>query len=146
SANEAVRLGLANNFALSLVRDQTALAALDRQTGIGPFLPTVTGEAGHSGKFDSSAARTTVGVSASAQIFSGFQSTFAWRRLKAQETAAELREQAAVENTVESILSSYYDIAQQKRQLAAIREALAVSGERARLAAARLEVGAGSRL
>jgi outer membrane protein len=147
TAEEAVRLGLENNFSLSMVRDQTALATLNRQTGVGPFLPTASASATHSGEFDSDASpRTTVGVSANLQIFNGFQSTFAYRRLKVQETAAGLREQAAVETTVESILTSYYAVAQHKRQLAAIREALAVSEERARLARARLEVGAGSRL
>jgi outer membrane protein TolC len=147
TAEEAVRVGLENNFSLSLIRDQTSLATLSRQTGIGPFLPTASANAGYSGKIDSGTpARTTVSVSANLQIFNGFQSTFAYKRLKVQETAATLRERAAVENTVESILTSYYGIAQQKLQLAAIREALAVSEERARLARARLEVGAGSRL
>src|SRR5690606_8136454 len=144
SADEAVRAGLENNFDLSLVRDETALATLNRRTGLGPFLPTASAQANHAGDLkDGSSPRTTVGVSANLQLFDGFQSTFAYRRLKAQETAATLRERDAVENTVESILSTYYDIARQKRLLAALREALAVSEERARLAAARREVGAG---
>jgi outer membrane protein len=129
------------------VRDETALATLNRQTGVGPFLPTASASANHSGTFESgNPPRTTVGVSANLELFNGFRSAFAYRRLKAQESAAGIREQAAVETTVESILSSYYAVAQQKRQLAAIQDALAVSEERARLSRARLEVGAGSRL
>jgi outer membrane protein len=147
TAEEAVRLGLENNFALALVRSQTDLATLNRQTGIGPFLPTASADARYSGRIDSgSPSQTTVGVSANIQLFNGFQSTFAYRRLKAQETAATLRQDAAVENTVESILTAYYGIAGQKLQLNAIREALLVSEERAKLARARMEVGAGSRL
>jgi outer membrane protein len=144
---EAVRLGLANNFALALVRDQTELAALNRRAGLGPFLPTAAASATYAGAFRADdTARTTVGVSANLQLFNGFQSTFAYRRLKAQESAAGASEQAAVESTVESILGAYYDVARQKLQGAAIREALAVSRERAELARARQEVGAGSRL
>lgn len=147
TADEAVRIGLANNFALSLVRDQTELAALNRRAGLGPFLPTAAANANYSGEFRADdTARTTVGVSANLQLFNGFQSTFAYRRLKAQESAAGASEQAAVETTVESILNAYYDVARQKLQGAAIREALAVSRERADLARARQEVGAGSRL
>ncbi len=149
SAEEAVRIGLENNYALALSRDQTSLATLNRQSGIGPFLPTASANANNSGELGTGTnapSRTTVGVSANAQLFNGFQSAFAYKRLKAQETAATERERGAVESTVESILAAYYGIAQQKLQQAAIREALAVSRERATLAQARQEVGAGSRL
>lgn len=147
SAEDAVRIGLANNFDLSVTRDQTALATLNRQTGIGPFLPTASANAARSGEIGTDTpSRTTVGVSANLQLFNGFQSAFAYKRLKAQESAAGLQENGAVETTVESILTAYYGVALQKLQLAAIREALAVSQERAGLARARQEVGAGSRL
>ncbi|HLU70510.1 MAG TPA: TolC family protein [Fibrobacteria bacterium] len=147
TAAEAVRLGLENNFALALVRDQTDLATLNRQTGAGAFLPTASASASHGGELGTDApSRTTVGVGANLQIFNGFQTTFAYRRLKTQETAAVLREQAAVESTVESILAAYYEVARQKLGLSALREALAVSRERAELARSRQEVGAGSRL
>lgn len=147
TAEEAVRLGLENNYALSLVRDQTALAVLNRQSGVGPFLPTASASASRGGELGTDTpARTTVGVSANLQLFNGFQSTFAYKRLKTQETAATLREEASVESTVESILSAYYEVARRKLELAALREALAVSQERANLADARQQVGAGSRL
>ncbi len=147
TADEAVRLGLENNFALALVRDQTDLAVLNRQSGAGAFLPTASASASHGGELGTDApTRTTVGVGANLQIFNGFQTTFAYRRLKTQETAAVLREQAAVESTVESILAAYYEIARQKLGLSALREALAVSRERAELARSRQQVGAGSRL
>jgi outer membrane protein TolC len=47
---------------------------------------------------------------------------------------------------VESVLTAYYDVALLQEQLAALRVALSVSGERARLAEARRSLGAGSRL
>jgi outer membrane protein TolC len=147
TAEDAVRIGLANNFSLSLVRDQTAQAVLNRQGGVAPFLPTATANANHGGELGTDTpALTTVGVSANLQLFNGFQSTFAYKRLKTQESAATLREEAAVEAMVESILSAYYEMARQKLQRAALREALSVSQERANLARARQEVGAGSRL
>jgi outer membrane protein len=147
TADEAVRLGLQNNYSILLARDQRDLAASNRMAGVGPFLPTASASATHSGELSpGSGSQTSAGASVNLQIFNGFQSYYAYQRLKTQESAAGLQEQLAVENTLESILTSYYAIATQKRQIAALRDLLAVSRERAALSDARLQVGAGSRL
>lgn len=143
---EAVRLGIENNPSLSLARDQAQVAENNRKAGVGPYLPEVSATASHGGIIGESGSSTSLGASASLLLFDGFQSYHAYRRLKSLERSAALEQRAAVEGTLESILSGYYTIAQQKRRLAAIRELLAVSGERARLAQARMEVGAGSKL
>lgn len=146
TADEAVRLGLERNFDLAIARDQTGAAENNRRAGLGPFLPTASAFASQGGELDGSSPRTSVGAQAGLLIFDGFQSYNAYRRLKAQERSTALQERLVLEGTVESILGAYYGIASQKRRLDAIRELLAVSGERARLAQARMEVGAGSRL
>ncbi|MCD6023140.1 MAG: transporter [Fibrobacteria bacterium] len=145
--DEAVRLGLQNNYSIALARDQRDLAAGSRLAGVGPFLPTASASATHTGELHpGSGTSNSAGASVNLQLFNGFQSYYAYQRLKTQETAAGLQEQLAVEATLESVLSSYYAIATQKRQIAALRELLAVSRQRAALAEARLQVGAGSRL
>lgn len=146
TVEDAVRLCLDNNFSLSLARDQSAAAALNRETGIGPFLPSASASLNHSGDFQGSTPQTTVGAQADLQIFDGFQDYYGYRRLRAQETSAQLAERLALEGALESTLGGYYSIVQQKQNLVAIRELLAVSRERATLAKAKLEVGAGSRL
>lgn len=143
---QAVRIGLEKNHSLSLARDQAAAAEINRKAGIGPFLPEVSADARHAGVIGEGEGRTSLGASAGLLIFDGFQSYHGYRRLKSQEEAAGLEERQAVETTLEAILSAYYSIVQQQRRLVAIRELLAVSEERARLAQARMEVGAGSRL
>lgn len=142
----AVRIGLENNHGLSLARDQSEMAENNREAGIGPFLPEARANAGLGGVVGEGDPRTSVGASASLMIFDGFRSYHGYQRLKSQELSTRLDERLAVETTLEQILAGYYGIAQQKRRLDAIRELLAVSGERARLAQARMEVGAGSRL
>lgn len=145
--DEAVRLGLRNNYSIALARDQRDLAAGNRLAGVGPFLPTASASATHAGELHpGSGTSNSAGASVNLQLFNGFQSYYAYQRLKTQETAAGLQEQLAVEATLESILGSYYSIATQKRQIAALRDLLAVSRQRAALAEARLQVGAGSRL
>jgi outer membrane protein TolC len=147
TAQEAVRLGLQNNYSIILARDDRDLAAGNRLTGLSPFLPTASATATHNGELHpGSATQNSAGASVNLQLFDGFQSYFAYQRLKTQETAAGLREQMAVESTLESVLAAYYDIATQKRQMAALRDLLTVSRQRAALAEARLQVGAGSRL
>lgn len=143
---EAVRLGLEKNHGLSLARDQSEVAENNRKAGIGPFLPEARANASLGGVVGEGDPRTSVGASASLMVFDGFRSYHGYQRLKSQELSTRLDERQAMESTLEGILSGYFGIVQQKRRLDAIRELLAVSGERARLAQARMEVGAGSRL
>jgi outer membrane protein TolC len=144
--DQAVRIGLEHNHSLSLARDEAAIARNNRQAGIGPFLPDLSANARHNGVIGESENVTSVGASAGLIIFDGFQSWHAYQRLKTQEASARLDERLQIEATLESILAGYFGIVQQERRLDAIRELLAVSEERARLAQARMEVGAGSRL
>ncbi len=142
----AVRIGLENNHSLSLARDQTSIAENNRRAGIGPFLPELSASAGHTGDFEGGAARTSVGASLGLLIFDGFRSYNTYNRLQAQEISARLSEQAAIEATWQAILDGYFGIVQQRQRLSALEELLEVSRERARLAAARAELGAGTRL
>lgn len=143
---EAVRLALENNYSLSLARDEARIAKNNRSAGIGPFLPDVNASAVHRGVIGESESDQALGASARLMIFDGFASYHAYQRLKALERSASLEQRQALETTLEDVLAGYYAVTQEKLQLGAIEEQLAVSGERARLAQARMEVGAGSRL
>ncbi len=147
SSEEAVRLALQNNYSISLARDQKAEAVLNRQSGIGPFLPGASATASTSGSLDDSITHTTtLGVGVNWQIFDGFQSYNAYQRLKSTEKAAELQERAALEAAVESVLNAYYGVTLQKQILVALGELTGVAEDQARLARAKAEVGSGSRL
>ncbi|HLP41069.1 MAG TPA: TolC family protein, partial [Fibrobacteria bacterium] len=146
SLSEAVRLGLERNHDLSLARDDRETAENNRAAGIGPFLPEVGADAQLGGVFGEKGTNSSLGASAGLILFDGFQSWHAYRRLRVQEEAAGHALRQEVEITLEAVMGGYYAIVQHKRRLEAIRELLAVSQERARLAQARMEVGAGSRL
>ncbi len=146
SVEEAVKIGLENNHAIVISRDQVETATLNRQTGVGNFLPGVSASANQSGTWNHPTPRTSVGASLNWLIFDGFQSYHGYRRLQTAEQAASFQDQAVVEGTLEGILAGYYDIVRVKLRLDAITELLSVSEERARLAQALLEVGSGSRL
>ena len=144
---EAVRVALKNNYSLSLSRDQTAEATVNRQSGIGPFLPGASASVNTSGALiDTVTHVTTVGASINWQIFDGFQSYHSYQRLKSSEKAAELQERFTIETTVESVLNGYYAVVLQKQLLTAIRELTGVAEDQAKLAQAKAEVGSGSHL
>lgn len=144
---EAIQAAVENNFGLALSRDQTEAAAVNRVGGTGSFLPSASASISNSGRLGGNATgETSLGASANWLIFNGFQDYHGYRRLLAQEKSARLQERLSLESLLETVVVSYYDIVQLKQRLAAIRQLLAVSQERATLSQAKLEVGAGSRL
>jgi outer membrane protein TolC len=148
SLDEAIRLALQNNYSLALAHDQTGIASATRWGSAGLFLPSASASMRNAGAVDPEFESPSTDVSASANwiVFNGFQNYNAYRRSKAQEKAAQLQERATLEGLVENVIVAYYDLVQQKQRLASIRELLSVSQERARLAMAKLQVGAGSKL
>ncbi len=146
SLDEAIRLAVDRNFGLSLSRDQSQVAANAREGGRGAFLPSASANVATKGPLEGGSPTTTVGASADWEIFNGFRDRNAYRRLQSQEKSASLQERLDLESLLETVLVSYYDIVQAKQRLQSIAEVMAVSGDRARLAQAKLEVGAGSRL
>jgi outer membrane protein len=143
---DAVRLAVESNFALSLSRDKADAAVNARQGAAGNFLPSANASATRSGTFDDKPGQTSIGASANWILFDGFQNRNGYRKAQSQERSALLQERAALESLLETVVVSYYDIVQLKQRLAAIGHLLAVSQERAALAQAKLEVGAGSKL
>src|SRR3954462_14452022 len=92
TVEDAVRLCLESNFSISLSRYQSAEATVNRQAGIGPFLPDASASLNHTGDFKGNAPQTTVGAQVNLQIFDGFQSYFGYHRLQSQEQSALLAE------------------------------------------------------
>jgi outer membrane protein len=146
--DRAISIALENNYDLALAHDQREQAANARRGGVGDFLPSASAAVRQSGPLPlhSSIPVTRVGASADWQVFDGFRSYHGYRRLETQERAAALAERATLENLVEAVVVGYYDLVQQKQRLSAIGDLLSVSRERARLAEAKLAVGAGSKL
>lgn len=144
--DSALRAAVERNFDLALARDGRASAAAAREGAKGQFLPSASANLGTTGSFDGDGPATTAGVSASWELFDGLRDWNGYRRLRAQARALALSERVELESLLETVMVAYYDLVQLKQRLAAIGDLLAVSGERAKLAQAKLEVGAGSKL
>jgi outer membrane protein TolC len=144
--DEAIRQAVERNFGLSLSHGQRESAAAAREGGAGQFLPSASASAGVNGSFSGDAPTTSLGASADWVVFDGLRNVNGYRRLKAQERSAGLQERLDLEDLLETVAVSYYDIVQLKQRLHAIELQLSASSDRARLAQAKLEVGAGSKL
>jgi outer membrane protein len=144
--DEAIRQAVDRNFGLSLSHGQREAATAAREGGAGQFLPSASASAGINGSFSGGAPTTSIGASADWVVFDGLRNVNGYRRLQAQERAAGLQERLDLEDLLETVAVSYYDVVQLKQRLNAIDQQLAASADRARLAQAKLEVGAGSKL
>lgn len=144
--DEAIRQAVERNFGLALTRDQREAATVARRGGAGQFLPSASANVSTGGSVSGGSPTTSVGASATWVLFDGLQDVNGYRRLKAQERAAALQERLDLESLLETVVVSYYDVVQSKQRLHALEQQIAVSQDRARLAQAKLEVGAGSKL
>lgn len=144
--DEAIRQAVERNFGLSLSHGQRESATAARAGGVGQFLPSASASANVNGSFSGGQPTASVGASAAWVVFDGLRNVNGYRRLQAQERAAGFQERLDLEDLLETVTVSYYDVVQLKQRLHAIEQQLAASSDRARLAQAKLEVGAGSKL
>ena len=83
---------------------------------------------------------------ASVTVFEGLARVARYRRLQALATARAFDAEATTESVLADAFVTYFDVARQQDQLAVLREAVALSEERLRIAIGRRDVGAASEL
>ena len=158
----AIQAALDNNFQAQIARNDVDIAANNRSVGNAGFLPEVTASAGYNGTIsdtrqaflegdpqDQSGAKTT-NRSASAELrwtlFDGLGRFAAYQRLDAELEQARALRQERLEQILFEVIATYYDVARQQQQLDVLREAVAISEERLRIARVRGDVGTASDL
>ncbi len=135
------------SFSLTINHARVDMATLTRQSGLGPFLPLFSASSTQAGKLSHPTFRKPeLALNANLNLFDGFSSYHAYQGLKSQEKAAQAQEQTELEKTLVSVLEIYFDIVKQKCRLGALYDLLFVSESRAKLAQAKMELGAGSKL
>lgn len=162
SLAEVIATGLEQNFSIRLARIDAAIAENNNTLGKAGFLPTLTasgtkswtvnntkleffsgdvreGKNAHSDNFNPNATLTWT-------IFDGFNMFISKQRLNELEKLGEIQARITIEENVIRMVAAYYQIVQQEMMLDVIREALQLSLERKRLAEARIQYGADSKL
>ena len=158
---EAISTALQNNFDIRLAKNDSMVAALDYSFRNAAFLPRLNANLGGTWNNNAQKQRFNDGterelndirsnnINMSVQLnwtlFDGMK-MFATRD-KAREliTLGELVIKNQVINTVALVITNYYNIVRQKQQLKAIEEQIVLSGERAKLAQYKLDIGVGTK-
>lgn len=158
SADEALRIALANNYDIVLARSDADIARLNNTRGNAGMLPTVDLVAGenvslnaaqiqnladgrHIEAFGALSNSVNASVQLSWTLFDGGRMYITKKRLAELEALGQLDLQAAVQQTSAAVLLAYYDIVRGIQQERAMAEVIALNEERLRIAEARLAAG-----
>jgi len=159
---DAVRIGLENNYSIIIQKNDAQIAVNNNTLGNAGFLPAVTLNATQNNTITTTHQETfagsvkdisgatnrslNTGVQLSWTLFDGFSMFVGKNMLNILEEMGETDSRIAIENTLSSIILSYYGIIQQQKLIQVLEDAAALSLERKNIMEARISLGAGSEL
>lgn len=163
SLKSCLEAGLHNNYSLSIVRGEEAIASNNVTKANAGYLPVVNATAGYSGSLDSRNTTTrqtgstsrernvtdhsfNAGVHAEWTIFDGFKIQTNYKRLQELKRQSATQTRIAIEDYMADLTSEYYNFVQQRIRMRNLRNAVALSKERLRIVQERYIIGSGSRL
>lgn len=154
---EAIDIALKNSLDIRIARNNLEASIVNNHISIAGGLPTVTGtfndnqslttinqklnsgqEIQRAGAFGNQAA---AGVSGSFLLFNGFRVYATKGRLEAIENFSETQINLQVQNTIASVMTTYYDIVRQQSYMKTLEQSIEVTEQRRNLAEARQSVG-----
>src|SRR2546423_2054515 len=158
---EAIATALKNNYNIQLARLDSTSAALNNSYAYAAFIPQLNGilsktwnnnaqkvELQNGTKRDASGLRSNnlnAAVNLNWTLFDGLRMFAAKEKLQQIQELGGLNVRNEVTNTVANLMTTYYNIVQQKQQLKAIEEQMTISSERVALAERKLSVGLGTK-
>lgn len=161
--NDAIRIGLENNYDLKIVRNEQQITDNNNTIGNAGYLPTLGVSSGYNIRNNSSDNIPAVGgertdvnttgtqsldasVNLNWTIFDGFKVQTNHKRLKELQSMGELNTRLSIENFIADISAEYYNLVQQTQYLKNLKQAVDLSRERLRIVEARYQIGSFSRL
>jgi outer membrane protein len=158
---EAISTALKNNYNILLAKIDSTAAALDNSYATAAFIPQINATAGRlwnvnaqKVEFADGRKRDTTGlknnniaaaVSLNWTLFDGLRMFATRDRLAELVRLGEYTIKNEVVNTVANVITTYYNVVQEKQQLKAIEEQMNINAERVKLADRKLSVGLGTR-
>jgi len=159
---DAVEISLQNNYDIRLSKNTSTIAANNVTLGNARFLPTVTGsytiansiQSTTQTRSDSTVNRinganntgSNYGVDLNWTIFDGFNMFATYDALKQRRQLGQVRLQDTVQRTVASVITTYFDLINQQKQIEALQSVIAISRTQLRYATDRFQVGRVARL
>lgn len=162
TADEVVRIALANNYAIQIARNELEIDRAGVSWGNAGILPSVALTANSNNSIQSTRqtrasgdiievddARNNnlnYGLVADWTIFNGFRMFARYDQLKELEKLGETQLQQTILSRVSDVLITYYDLVQQRQQLLALDSTMVISEQRVELAQNRFTIGRASKL
>ncbi|MES2592974.1 MAG: TolC family protein [Bacteroidota bacterium] len=159
---QAIELALKNNYDILISANSSKQASNNNTLGNAGMLPRVdlnaTGSlANNATKQEFSSGLTvdksgvesrniTTGAYLTWTVFDGFKMFATHERLKELERMGALNVKIQMENTLVQVIEAYYTIAMQKQMINGLKENIAVSDERLKIAQKKFDVGASSKI
>ncbi len=162
SLKDALDSALQNNFNIKISRNSSAIASNNVTIGNAGILPLVTGNYTLSNSIQTTTQtrsdntvnniinannrNNSYGVGLDWTIFDGFNMFATYDRLKELEKLGRVRTQDTVLQTVASVMTTYYDLVNQQKQIKALKGVIDISRKQIRYAQDRFEAGRVARL
>lgn len=162
SLEQAIRIGLQNNYDIQIANRQEAIAGNNVTLGNAGFLPNIDARAGRTfsennsrQQFQSGPDRTRNGASSNNlnasvnlnwTIFDGMGMFINYDRLKALEKSGTLITRETIQNTLATLFDNYFEVVRQSKKIQAIQDAIAISEARVEIAQAQYEVGVSAKV
>jgi len=159
---DAIEISLQNNYDIRLSKNTSTIAANNVTLGNARFLPTVTGsytiansiQSTTQTRSDSTVNRinganntgSNYGVDLNWTIFDGFNMFATYDALKQRRQLGQVRLQDTVQRTVAAVITTYFDLINQQKQIEALQGVIAISRTQLRYANDRFQVGRVARL
>lgn len=158
---EAINLALKNNHDVKISKNTLEIALNNYSLGNAGFLPSIDVNSGYTKSsnntkqeyFDGRSINRTgalsnslnLGVTLNWTIFDGFANYNNYRKLKEAKELAQISTLATSEDIVANVMLAYYDILRQKEILKTLKENIAISEQRVKIAEEKYKVGTGSK-
>ena len=158
SLEEAIRIGLEQNFGILIARNEAEIARRNHSIGNAGFLPVIDL---NGAMIESEDDITTISGGERSQtlvrdlergasvdlgwtIFDGLRMFTNYNRLGELRRLGEIESQIQVENTITDITNAYFNIVRAEKQLEVFQNTVETSRERRRIARDKYELGSGS--
>ncbi len=159
---QAIEIGLKSNYDIAIQNNNATIAANNNNLGNAGMLPVIDinastnfsksdikQEFSSSPPVDRTGAKATTigsGIYLTWTLFNGLKMFATHEQLSELEAMGKLSSKIQIENTLQSIIITYYNIVKQKQLIKGLNENIKISEERLTIAQKRLDVGAGSKL
>jgi len=159
---KAIEIGLANNYGINIAKGNYRISSNNVSPGNAGMLPEISANAGYvkglsdakvkvitGAELDNTRANSdliTAGINLNWTLFDGLNMFIAYDKLKKLEEIGEVGLKIEVENTLARIISAYYDIDRERKEVEIIQEQVGISLFRLDLARLKFETGSGSEM